>query len=155
MKRPGDQTGSDPSSLEVSSPPVVNNGMLFLRRYDSTSATAELDAYSVVLPPPPHKLFVLAYGLLSSSTSTDFRQIVNALKKVYPNADFLNYSYRESITGATRCPIPAMKRHPSISDLVTRLKIQIITYLEHHPNTQVYVIGHSMGGVIAYQLFPT
>jgi hypothetical protein len=41
--------------------------------------------------------------------------------------------------------------HP-ISELVTRLKIQIITYLELHPNTQVYVIGHSMGGVIAYGL---
>ncbi len=30
-EKTGDQLGSDPSSLEVSSPPVVNNGMLFLR----------------------------------------------------------------------------------------------------------------------------
>ena len=152
-EKTGNQIGSDPSSLEVSSPPVVNNGMLFLRRYDSTSATAELDGYSVVLPPPPHKLFVLAYGLLSSSTSTDFRQIVKALKKVYPDADFLNYSYRGIDKRGNPLPYTCDETftHP-ISELVTRLKMQIITYLERHPNTQVYVIGHSMGGVIAYGL---
>ena len=74
-EKTGDQLGSDPSSLEVVSLPVVNNGMLFLRRYDSLTPTSELDGYRVVLPPPPHKLFVLAYGLLSTSTSTDFRQM--------------------------------------------------------------------------------
>ena len=152
-EKTGDQIGSDPSSLEVSSPPVVNNGMLFLRRYDSTTATAELDAYKVVLPPPPHKLFVLAYGLLSTSASTDFRQIVKALKKVYPDADFLNYSYRGIDKRGNPLPYTCDETftHP-ISELVTRLKIQIIIYLERHPNTQVYVIGHSMGGVIAYGL---
>jgi hypothetical protein len=152
-EKTGDQLGSDPSSLEVSSPPVVNNGMLFLRRYDSSTTTAELDGYRVVLPPPPHKLFVLAYGLLSTSTSTDFRQIVKALKKVYPDADFLNYSYRGIDKRGNPLPYTCEETFTNpISELVTRLKIQIITYLELHPNTQVYVIGHSMGGVIAYGL---
>jgi len=152
-EKTGDQLGSDPSSLEVSSPPVVNNGMLFLGRYDSSTATAELDGYRVVLPPPPHKLFVLAYGLLSTSTSTDFGNIVKALKKVYPDADFLNYSYRGIDKRGNPLPYTCDETftHP-ISELVTRLKIQIIKYLELHPNTQVYVIGHSMGGVIAYGL---
>jgi pimeloyl-ACP methyl ester carboxylesterase len=127
--------------------------MLFLRRFDSATATAELDGYQVVLPPPPHKLFVLAYGLLSTSASTDFKQIVNALKKTYPDADFLNYSYRGFNNQGNPLPYTCEETftHP-ISVLVTRLKTQIITYLEHHPNTQVYVIGHSMGGVIAYGL---
>jgi PQQ-like domain/Putative serine esterase (DUF676) len=152
-EKTGDQLGSDPSSLEVSSPPVVNNGMLFLRRFDSSTATAELDGYNVVLPPPPHKLFVLAYGLLSTSASTDFKQIAKALKKVYPDADFLNYSYRGIDKQGKPLPYTCAETftHP-ISELVTRLKIQIITYLERHPNTQVYVVGHSMGGVIAYGL---
>jgi hypothetical protein len=152
-EKTGDQLGSDPSSLEASSPPVINNGMLFLRRYDSSIFAEELDGYRVVLPPPPHKLFVLAYGLLSTSTSTNFRQIVNALKKVYPDADFLNYSYRGIDKRGNPLPYTCEETftHP-ISELVTRLKMQIITYLELHPNTQVYVIGHSMGGVIAYGL---
>ncbi len=149
----GDQLGSDPSSLEVSSRPIVNNGMVFLRRYDSSTSTAELDGYQVVLPPPPHKLFVLAYGLLSKSTDTDFGHIVKALKKTYPDADFLNYSYRGIDKLGNPLPYTCEETftHP-ISELVTRLKMQIIHYLELHPNTQVYVIGHSMGGVIAYGL---
>jgi len=152
-EKTGDQIGSDPSSNEVSSPAVVNNGMLFLRRYDSSTSTTELDGYRVVLPPPPHKLFVLVYGLLSTSASTDFKQIVKALKKIYPDADFLNYSYRGIDKRGNPLPYSCEETftHP-ISELVTRLKLQIITYLELHPNTQVYVIGHSLGGVIAYGL---
>ena len=152
-EKTGDLIGSDPSSLEVNSTPVVNNGMLFLRRFDSSTSSAELDGYRVVLPPHPHKLFVLAYGLLSTSASTDFGNIVKALKKVYPDADFLNYSSREIDKRGNPLPYSCEETftHP-ISELVTRLKIQIIKYLELHPNTQVYVIGHSMGGVIAYGL---
>ena len=152
-EKTGDQIGSDPSSNEVSSPAVVNNGMLFLRRYDSSTSTTELDGYRVVLPPPPHKLFVLVYGLLSTSASTDFKQIVKSLKKIYPDADFLNYSYRGIDKRGNPLPYSCEETftHP-ISELVTRLKLQIITYLELHPNTQVYVIGHSLGGVIAYGL---
>jgi outer membrane protein assembly factor BamB len=152
-EKTGVQFGSDPSSLEVNSPPVVNNGLLFLMRYDSSTSTAELDGYKVVLPPPPHKLFVLVYGLLSTGTSTDFKQIVKALKKVYPDADFLNYSYRGIDKQGNPLPYTCEETFTNpISELVTRLKLQIITYLEHHPNTQVYVIGHSMGGVVAYGL---
>src|SRR5215471_9296158 len=152
-EKTGVQLGSDPSSLEVNSPPVVNNGMLFLRRYDSSTSTVELDGYRVVLPPPPHKLFVLAYGLLSTSTSTDFKQIVKALKKVYPDSDFLNFSYRGMDKQGNTLPYSCEETFTNpISVLVTRLKLLIITYLERHPNTQVYVIGHSMGGVIAYGL---
>jgi hypothetical protein len=152
-EKTGDLIGSDPSSLEVDSTPVVNNGILYLRRFDSSTSSAELDGYRVVLPPPPHKLFVLAYGLLSTSASTDFGQIVKALKKVYPDADFLNYSYRGIDKRGNPLSYSCAETftHP-ISELVTRLKMQIITYLELHPNTQVYVIGHSMGGVIAYGL---
>jgi pimeloyl-ACP methyl ester carboxylesterase len=152
-EKTGDLIGSDPSSLEVNSAPVVNNGMLFLRRFDSSTSSAELDGYRVVLPPPPHKLFVLAYGLLSTSASTDFGNIVKALKKLYPDANFLNYSYRGIDKRGNPLPYSCEETftHP-ISELVTRLKIQIIKYLELHPNTQVYVIGHSMGGVIAYGL---
>lgn len=149
----GDQLGSDPSSLEVSSRPVVNNGMVFLSRYDSSTSTAELDGYQVVLPPPPHKLFVLAYGLLSKSTDTDFGHIVKALKKAYPDADFLNYSYRGIDKLGNPLPYTCEETFTNpISELVTRLKKQIINYLELHPNTRVYVIGHSMGGIIAYGL---
>ncbi len=152
-EKTGDQLGSDPSSLEVSSPPVVNNGMVFLRRYDSSTSTAELDGYKVVLPPPPHKLFVLAYGLLSKSIDTDFGYIVKALKKAHPDADFMNYSYRGIDKLGNPLPYTCEETFTHhISELVTRLKMQIIKYLELHPNTQVYVIGHSMGGVIAYGL---
>jgi outer membrane protein assembly factor BamB/pimeloyl-ACP methyl ester carboxylesterase len=152
-EKTGDQLGSDPSSLEVSSPPVVHNGMLFLRRYDSSTSTEEMYGYKVVLPPPPHKLFVLAYGLLSKSTDTDFRQIVKALKKAYTDADFMNYSYRGIDKRGNPLPYTCEETFTHhISELVTRLKTQIINYLELHPNTQVYVIGHSMGGVIAYGL---
>jgi outer membrane protein assembly factor BamB len=152
-EKTGDQLGSDPSSLEVSSPPVVNNGMVFLRRYNSSTSTAEMYGYKVVLPPPPHKLFVLAYGLLSTSTSTDFGHIVKALKKAHPDADFMNYSYRGIDKLGNPLPYTCEETFTHhISELVIRLKMQIINYLELHPNTQVYVIGHSMGGVIAYGL---
>ncbi|HEX6478427.1 MAG TPA: PQQ-binding-like beta-propeller repeat protein, partial [Ktedonobacteraceae bacterium] len=152
-EKTGDQLGSDPSSLEVSSPPVVNNGMLFLRRYDSSTSTAELDSYKVVLPPPPHKLFLLAYGLLSKSIDTNFGHIVKALKRAYPDADFMNYSYRGIDKLGNPLPYTCEETFTHhISELVTRLKMQIIKYLELHPNTQVYVIGHSTGGVIAYGL---
>ena len=57
-EKTGDQLGSDPSSLEVVSPPVVNNGMLFLRRYDSLTATAELDGYRVVAAASPQAVRV-------------------------------------------------------------------------------------------------
>ncbi|TME58684.1 MAG: hypothetical protein E6I59_17560, partial [Chloroflexi bacterium] len=149
----GNLLGSDPSSLEVSSSPVVNNDMVFLRRYDSVTSTAEMDAYKVILPPPPHKLFVLDYGLSSQSTDTNFSQIVKALKKVHPGADFLNYSYRGIDKRGDPLPYTCKDTFtPHISELVTRLKLQVIRYLELHPNTQVYVIGHSFGGVIAYGL---
>jgi len=149
----GNLLGSDPSSLEVSSSPVVNNDMVFLRRYDSVTSTAEMDAYKVILPPPPHKLFVLVYGLSSQSTDTNFSQIVKALKKVHPGADFLNYSYRGIDKRGDALPYTCKDTFtPHISELVTRLKLQVIRYLELHPNTQVYVIGHSFGGVIAYGL---
>src|SRR5947209_3915808 len=152
-EKTGDQLGSDPSSLEASSPPVVHNGMVFLRRYDSSTSTAEMYGYKVVLPPPPHKLFVLAYGLLSKSTDTDFRQIVKALKKAHPDADFMIYSYRGIDKRGNPLPYTCEETFTHhISELVTPLKMQIIKYLELHPNTQVYVIGHSMGGVIAYGL---
>src|SRR5207245_11327376 len=55
-EKTGDQLGSDPSSLEVNSTPVVNNGMVILRRYDSTTSTAEVVRHSVILPLPPHKM---------------------------------------------------------------------------------------------------
>ena len=127
--------------------------MLFLTRYDSLTSTAEIYGYKVVLPPPPHKLFVLAYGLLSKSTDTNFRQIVKALKKAHPDADFMIYSYRGIDKLGNPLPYTCEETFTHhLSVLVTRLKVQIIRYLELHPNTQVYVIGHSMGGVIAYGL---
>lgn len=106
--------------------------------------------------PGTHKLFVLLLGLATDSKlkDNDFYNggIVTALKKSNSGAEFLNFSYRYDKNNNPQPYSCGDTFSHHISYYVAELWEQIISYLQKHPGTQVYLIGHSMGGAIAFGL---
>jgi pimeloyl-ACP methyl ester carboxylesterase len=114
---------------------------------------------SLTSPKVAPKIFVLMQGIdsaLSSSdikrqTTPDFDSVKSDIQAVYPAAQFLTYSY----AGSTKkgAPMP----YTCVTTLTTPLSIdiqmlgtQIQRALVSEPNADVYLVAHSMGGIIAY-----
>jgi pimeloyl-ACP methyl ester carboxylesterase len=113
-----------------------------------------------------HKLFVFVSGFTSSLSQLDvtsnngygsdpdfFRKdhIQPFLLNKFPGSYFLVYSYHGFSTDGKPLPYTcALSTDSDIGDLAVGLRNQITQFLRSHPNTDVYVIGHSLGGVIAF-----
>lgn len=114
------------------------------------------------------KLFVLVQGINSSLTAkqaaarggdgTDPNFFKNGHLGTYlqtqgfPNARYLEYSYALSSTDTAQ-PKPYSCQDTYNYPLATHimgLSLQIQSAVQNNPNTDVYLIAHSMGGIIAF-----
>jgi len=127
----------------------------------ATNTTLKNVARQITLPPlstpnpTGQKLFVFVEGLSTNSDTRDFANIQAALLKKNPGAQFLYFSYAGSDSyGNPNAYICYDTLVNSIKTYVGLLRQQIIRYMSQpsHANTSVYIIGHSMGGAIAYGL---
>lgn len=113
-----------------------------------------------------HKLFVFLSGFTSTLSTSDAAgnggygsdpdffgsgRIQSFLQDKFPGSYFLTYSYSgfnpEGKPYTYSCPLTT---DSDIVDLAVGLRSQISQFLRSHPNTDIYVIGHSLGGVIAF-----
>src|SRR5260221_2966057 len=113
-----------------------------------------------------HKLFVFLSGFTSTLSTSDAAgnggygsdpdffgsgRIQSFLQDKFPGSYFLTYSYSgfnpEGKPDTYSCPLTT---DSVIADLAVGLRSQISQFLRSHPYTDVYVIGHSLGGVIAF-----
>jgi pimeloyl-ACP methyl ester carboxylesterase len=107
-----------------------------------------------------NQLFILLQGIGTSLSSTEisngetpsFTKIRDSLKKQFPSANFMSYSYngidKNGQLQQYGCAAPFLR---SIKSDVANLDDEITSYLNQHPNqnTDIYLIGHSLGGVVA------
>jgi len=111
--------------------------------------------------PQSNRLFIFVDGVTTSLNSSGIDSssfglpngIYQTLQAQYPTATFLMFSY----TGSDSIGNPKVyscqntfDKH--ISNYVSLLRQQITSYMKHNPGTVVDIIGHSMGGVIAFGL---
>jgi pimeloyl-ACP methyl ester carboxylesterase len=108
-------------------------------------------------------LFVFVQGFTSSLTPKDiqknhgygdpkdFSDIKASLSHEDPTATFLMYSYHGFTDDGKPEPYPCgLTIANDLADAAVGLRSQISQYLLTHSNTDVYVIGHSEGGVVAF-----
>lgn len=114
------------------------------------------------------KLFILLQGINTQLTQEDidkyykpgfdqkpYRQfrggISYAIRKKYPDADIFSYSYKGVDSKGKLKPYSCEATFIfSLKNDVYRLNEQINNYLKKYPNTDIYLIGHSLGGVVAF-----
>lgn len=113
-----------------------------------------------------HKLFVFLSGFTSQLSTTDVASnggygsdsdffgdghIQPSLRDKFPNSYFLVYSYHGFTADGKPVPYTCpLSIDSDIADLAVGLRNQISQFLRSHPSTDIYVIGHSLGGVIAF-----
>ncbi len=69
----------------------------------------------------------------------------------FRNAQSLVFSYEQYAGDGKPNPFPCSDTYTlSLAEDVNILQLQIDAYLQSHANTQVYLVGHSLGGVIAF-----
>lgn len=71
----------------------------------------------------------------------------------YPNARYLEYSYAPPISTTSDQPKPYTCQDTydyPLASHITGLSQQITAAIQNNPNTDVYLVGHSMGGIIAF-----
>jgi hypothetical protein len=117
-----------------------------------------------VVPPARNKLIVIVQGISSYLNNTksngdyggvpEFAWLENSLRKrdEFKNAQFMVFSYLGS-DSKTGKPLPydcsfTYAIHIQVEKAL--LSIQILNYVKAHPNTDVYIIAHSLGGVITF-----
>ena len=109
--------------------------------------------------PSRHKLFFFLQGFTSAldksgaipyDTFGHPNGIYQTLSQNFPSADYRMFSYASSTSPmypAYSCPDTFSQTIPTY---VEYLRNQLYGYLTTHPNTDVYLIGHSFGGAIAF-----
>ena len=119
------------------------------------------------------KLFILLQGINSSLTQQqltnhalpgfDYTATSNHPEGIAPylksnltgnnfaNANYMMYSYTGEDTSGNLQPYGCADTFVnSINNDVSTLNSEITSYAQGHPNTDIYLIGHSLGGVIAF-----
>ena len=95
----------------------------------------------------------LTNGDISSGTITGMGIVPSTVRRIFPNARFLEYSYSGS--GDTGVPLPydCLKTFSSpVETEILTLDVQILKALSAEPpntETDIYLIGHSLGGAVA------
>ena len=112
---------------------------------------------------PREKLVILLQGILSALNPDDIAQkripgfdqpgeIIPFLKSHgFNNAKFMAYSYNGlNSQGQLQPYFCEITFNQSIYTDEFKLDDEITSYLKIHPNTDIYLVGHSLGGVIAF-----
>ncbi len=105
------------------------------------------------------KLFIFLQGINSSLSQFDidgnstpgFDAIYSRIQQQFPDANFRPYSYAGLDTNGHVQQYPCDTTFTqSLKKDVQNLDAEITTYLTTIPNADVYLVGHSMGGMIAF-----
>jgi hypothetical protein len=102
--------------------------------------------------PTRGKLFVYIQGVNTAYSGSgipqDFAAIDSKLKSKYSNATYVVFSYPgTSGNSSYQCGDTFTD---SIGDDIFALSLQINLAVQAHPNSDIYIIAHSLGGVIAF-----
>ncbi|HSX16237.1 MAG TPA: hypothetical protein VLF40_05575 [Candidatus Saccharimonadales bacterium] len=107
------------------------------------------------------QVFILLQGIntelrkdqITTHTTPEFGSVQDAITQVVPNAQFVTYSYM----GPAKKKDPTPKAYgcldthtQTINQDIQALDKQIQAVLSTQPNAQIYLVGHSLGGVVAY-----
>jgi pimeloyl-ACP methyl ester carboxylesterase len=120
-----------------------------------------IEHYVASAPPQRHKLFEFLQGFDTSLDSngdipTDSFGAKNGiypfLKKNFPGADFLMFSYNPIGSSGYPAYSCADTFSQPIDTSVGYLRKQIVAYLNTHSDTDVYLVGHSFGGALSLGL---
>lgn len=108
------------------------------------------------------QVFILLPGInteltreqIKNGTTPGFESVQTAITQMVPNAQFVTYSYTGFAGGGKNTkpqPYTCLNTHTNpIGVDIQVLDKQIQAILSKQPDAQVYLIGHSLGGVIAY-----
>lgn len=139
---------------------LPNGNVLVAGGYDANQQII-LSSAEIFNPIVHPKLFILIQGIDSSLSSTNISQqvtpgfdtIKSTIKGEFPNAQFLTYSYAgpKSKNNATPQPYTcAFTLENPLSTDIQLLDKQIQAALASQPNADIYLVAHSMGGIVAY-----
>lgn len=132
---------------------------------DSAGKAETLIATNSALPPSPtptpnrQKLFVFLQGIdttlsranILGNETPDFSAIYSSIQTQFPHANFLPYSYDGVDSNGQLQPYGCESTFTqSLKKDVFNLDDEITAYLSNHSNTDVYLVGHSLGGVVAF-----
>lgn len=142
---------------------VPNNaatGSQFVTAKDETTGQTAQASFTVTSP-PRGKLFILLQGIdtslsasqIQANTTPSFDNIKTAILASVSDAQFLNFSYMGPVSKTDDTPqqydCSSTLENPLSVD-IQLLGIQIQAALLKNPNTDIYLVGHSLGGVVAY-----
>ncbi len=118
-------------------------------------------AYAKAPPLTSNDVFILLPGIeselskdnIKDDLTPDFESIRAAITNTVPDAQFVTFSY----TGPTSKTNPKPRPYTCVPTIETPissdvkvLSKQVQAVLASQPNANIYLIGHSLGGVIAY-----
>jgi hypothetical protein len=112
-------------------------------------------------PPPPAKVFILVPGIASDLTQADihsnftpgFEAVKIAVGETVPDALFMTYSYNGPVGKKKPEPKPyscASTVNNTIGDDILTLDKQVQAVIAKQSNAEIYLVAHSLGGVVAY-----
>ncbi len=139
---------------------VATSGRLFLGVNDNVFSdnSGSWTASVTVTPPSPSprkQLVIFLQGINTSQGSLKPGQIVGlgsipkTVKSVLgTNADYLEYSYADTTTGSPYSCANTIVQ--PIKQDISLLNQQIANAVGSNRNTDIYLIGHSLGGVVAF-----
>lgn len=142
---------------------IHTSGQLFLLYNDVSGLYGNNSgSYTVTVTPTSHRqLFILLQGIdtsldngqIKSNTIPLFDKVKTAILASVPDAVFLNYSYKGPVSKKNSTPrqydCTNTIENPLSAD-IQLLGIQIQAALTQDANTDIYLVGHSLGGVVAY-----
>lgn len=156
------------SNTGFESDPVIADEKIFEWTENFTTRVYTLEAFSPPNITPRGKLFLFIQGINSTLSSSDAKNniiptnqfsfgqsngIYQTLLAAYPSAQFRMFSYNGADSNGTPTGYQCQNTFTQhLSVYVSRLLSQITNYLNKNPNTDVYLIGHSMGGTVALGL---
>jgi len=110
-----------------------------------------------------HPVFILLQGITSSldplsiglGQTPGFVNVQEAVSQIYPNAEFVSYSYngptgKGKIKYAPRVYDCFDTTQRTLPEDIASLDDQIQSIVAREPQSPIYLVGHSLGGVIAY-----
>ena len=128
----------------------------FVNAKDETTGQTAQASLTVIR----RKLFILLQGINSQLTATDIQNnpagttlgsVGSILENTFPDAQFFDYSYAGSQMDGTPQPYSCAPTftNPIVKD-IQLLNTQIAHAVGNNQSTDIYLIGHSLGGVVEF-----
>jgi hypothetical protein len=148
--------GDGTFSTTFTVPENAATGSQFVNAKDETTSQTAQAPFTVTRK----RLFILLQGINSQLTATDIQNnptgttlgsVGSTLENAFQDAQFLEYSYAGSQTDGTPQPYlcgPTFT-NPILKD-IQLLNTQIAHAIGNNQSTDIYLIGHSLGGVVAF-----